>query len=150
MRVLKLLLLLFFCSCADSKRVPAQYLQPQQMQKVLMDLLIADAVNSLQITTDTGFKLQEQNKAAAEQVFKSHKISKDRFEKSYAFYLSRPDLLQPIADSMVAVANRRSTEATVAPTTSPSSMVPDSIKLRFLKTKNGHYSKDTAGQVRDR
>lgn len=148
MRSVKILLLVFFCSCADSKHVPGQYLQPVQMQQVLMDLLIADAVNSLQISKDTAFKLQEQNKAAAEQVFKSYKISREQFEKSYSYYLSRPDLLQPIADSMAAIANRRSIETplpTTVPTTNLSSR--DSLKNRF---RNGNYRPDTSGQVRNR
>lgn len=143
MRWVKFSLLLFFCSCVDSKRVPKQFLQPAQMQQVLMDLLITDAVNSLQISKDTGFKLQEQNKAAAEQVFSSHKISRAQFEKSYGYYLSRPDLLQPIADSMAAIANRRSIE-TPLPTTAPNLTQRDSIKNRF---RNGNYKQDTTRKM---
>jgi acyl-CoA hydrolase len=148
MRYVKILLLIFFGSCADSKRVPKQYLQPAQMQQVLMDLLVADAVNSLQISKDTAFKLQEQNRAAAEQVYKSYKITREQFEKSYGYYLSRPDLLQPIADSMAAIANRRSIETplpTIVPATNTSST--DSLKNRY---RYGNYRPDTSKQVRNR
>lgn len=145
MKFVRLFLFVLSCSCTDSKRVPKQYLQPAQMQQVLMDLFIADAVNSLQISNDTSFRLQEQNKAAAEQVFKSYKISRDEFEKSYGFYLSRPDLLQPIADSLAAIANRRSLE-TPLPTTAPNTSLQDSLKNRY---RYGNYRPDTTKQIRN-
>jgi Domain of unknown function (DUF4296) len=147
MKTACLFFLLILCSCNESKKVPKEFLQPVQMQNILMDLLITDAVNSLSTgNMDSSFKLPDQNKAAAEMVFRSYKITRDHFEKSYAFYLSRPDLLKPIADSMAAVANRRSLEVTT-PSVTDKPAVPDSIKKRFL---HGNNSKDSAGQVRNR
>jgi Domain of unknown function (DUF4296) len=141
-------LILIFClfSCNDSKRVPKDFLQPLQMQQILFDLFITDAYNSSVISNDASFKLQEQNKVAAEQVFKSYKITRTQFEKSYAFYLSHPDLLKPIADSMAVIATRRSEEKTL-PTIPVIATNKDSLKKNF---QNGYNRKDTSRKIRNR
>ncbi|XVJ64677.1 MAG: DUF4296 domain-containing protein [Lacibacter sp.] len=103
------LLLLF--SCSGKNKVPADLIQPRQMQQVMMDLLIVDAVNTQRSITDTSIKLKEYNVASLKQVLQNHKVSRELFFKSYDYYLNNPSILKPIADSLVAEANRRSTQA---------------------------------------
>ena len=45
-----------------------------------------------------------------EQVFQVHHITKDEFQKSYQFYISRPDILKVLLDSLSVQGSRRMTE----------------------------------------
>ena len=104
-------LLLFLFSCSGKNKVPSQLIQPRQMQQMMMDLLIVDAVNTQRSITDTTIKLKEYNVASLKRVLQNYKVSQELFYKSYDFYLNNPSILKPIADSLVAEANRRSTQA---------------------------------------
>ncbi len=44
------------------------------------------------------------------QVFQIHHISKEQFQKSYQFYISRPDILKIVFDSLSAQGSRRMQE----------------------------------------
>ena len=45
-----------------------------------------------------------------DEVFQIHHITKDEFQKSYQFYISRPDILKNVFDSLSAQGNRRMQE----------------------------------------
>lgn len=102
---------LFLFSCSGKNKVPSNLIQPRQMQKIMMDLLIVDAVNTQRSLNDTSFKLKEYNVASLLRVLENYKISRELFYKSYDYYLSNPAILKPITDSLVAEANRRSADA---------------------------------------
>lgn len=121
-----------FYSCGGNNDVPGDIIPPKKMQLVLTDILIADAVNNLRVSKDTGFKVTDHNKAAMLQIFKNHKIAKEEFQKSYEFYLSHPDLLKPIADSISATSGRMLNEFN-----------SDTTKNRI----HGNHIPDTARQV---
>jgi hypothetical protein len=140
-------IVLLFISCSGKNKVPAEYIQPKLMQQILMDLLVTDAINTQKSTTDTSFKLSENNVASFLRVLQIHKTTREQFSKSYEFYFSNPALLKPIADSLVAVANRRSIETQTIPQQASPVSTPDSIKKRFL---NGNYRPDTTRQIRNR
>ena len=107
MRILfSLMLPLIVSACINKNDVPQNIIKPQKMQKVMMDMLLADAVNSEMSSRDTNFKLTAQNKYRFEQIFKNHKISKDQFYKSYNYYLSHPDIFKPITDSIASISER--------------------------------------------
>jgi hypothetical protein len=110
---LKLILavLLFLFSCSARNKVPSDLIQPRKMQEIMMDLLIVDAVNTQRSIADTTIKLKEYNVASLKRVLQNYKVSRELFYKSYDFYLNNPSILKPIADSLVAEANRRSTQA---------------------------------------
>lgn len=107
MRILfSLMLPLIVSACINKNDVPQNIIKPQKMQKVMMDMLLADAVNSEMSSRDTNFKLTAQNKYRFEQIFKNHQISKDQFYKSYNYYLSHPDIFKPITDSIASISER--------------------------------------------
>lgn len=101
---------LFITACINKKDVPKNIIKPQKMQKVMMDMLLADAVNTEISTRDTGFKLAAQNKFKFEQVFKNYNITNDQFYKSYNYYLSHPDIFKSITDSLVTISERTRTK----------------------------------------
>ncbi|MBX9783048.1 MAG: DUF4296 domain-containing protein [Chitinophagaceae bacterium] len=133
MRNLCWLVLMVGCwSCGGSNDIPGDIIAPKKMQLVLTDILIADAVNNERVSKDTGFKVTDHNKAAMLQIFKNYKISKEEFQKSYDFYLSHPDLLKPIADSISATGTR---------------MIGELNSDTTQKKIHGNHIRDTARQM---
>ncbi len=111
MRILFFLMfVLVATACINKNSVPNNIIKQEKMQKIMMDLLLADAVNSELSSRDTNFKLTAQNKYRFEQIFKNYQISKDQFYKSYNYYLSHPDIFKPITDSIVSISERTRTK----------------------------------------
>ncbi len=115
MRILFYLILpLILSACINKNDVPQNIINPPKIQKVMMDMLLADAVNSELSSRDSSFKISAQNKYRFEQIFKNYQISKDQFYKSYNYYLSHPDIFKPITDSIASISERiRTTELRV-------------------------------------
>ena len=93
-------------SCGKKQAIPAGILKPAIMQKVMWDVLRADAFTFDFIKRDSTKKPEAENVKLQQQIFAVHKISKEDFYKSYNFYKVHPDLMQPILDSMINKATR--------------------------------------------
>ena len=98
-------------ACTDRSSIPNNIIPPDSMQKILKDIIIADAYSDQYISRDT---LQRDKRKAndelMERVFKLHKISREEFKESLSFYESRPDLNKMIFDSLAAYANQHRSE----------------------------------------
>lgn len=122
------LLLFLFCfslfagSCSDKKKIPNGVLPPEKMQVVLTDILIADALNSERIVKDSTLKWPNENASGFLKVFQLHHTTKNEFNRSYNFYLKRPDLFKVITDSVSSVINRKNLALTT---------FTDTIKNKF-------------------
>ena len=101
-----LLSLLFLFSCGNKQAIPSGILKPAVMQKVMWDVLRADAFAFDFIKRDSTKKPEVENVLLQQQVFAIHKVSKEEFYKSYNYYKVHPDLMQPLLDSMVNKATR--------------------------------------------
>lgn len=130
-----LISILFLSACINKKDVPKNIIQPEKMQKIMMEMFTADGVNNELSLRDTSFNLPDNNKSKFQQIFTNHKISKDQFYKSYNFYLGHPDLLKPITDSLAAISNKQSLKLNTDTT---------------QKLLNGNNIKDTARQAGNR
>lgn len=124
---MRLLLLLFWISlfagsCSDKKKIPNGVLPPEKMQVVLTDILIADALNSERIVKDSTLKWPNENASGFLKVFQLHHTTKNEFNRSYNFYLKRPDLFKVITDSVSSVINRKNLALTT---------FTDTIKNKF-------------------
>ena len=98
--------LLLFFSCKQKTRVPDTVLPVDKMEKVLMDMLLADEFyNQKQADSATMDSFNRTNLYKA--VFTHHKTNKDEFKKSLSFYESHPDLLKTILDSVHSKANKK-------------------------------------------
>ena len=122
-------------SCSDKNKIPEGIMKPSKMQAVLTDILIADAMNGERVIKDTSLKLPVENASYFLKVFQLHQTTRNEFNKSYSFYLKRPDLLKIITDSASAVINRKNTQLTA---------LPDTIK----KKPNGYNFKKVTGKSR--
>ncbi len=89
-----------FFSCSNNK-TPKGILKQDKMQAVLWDVLRADAFTFQFVTKDSAKKPELEAAKLRLSVFASHKISREDFDRSYAYYKSHPEILQPMLDSMI-------------------------------------------------
>lgn len=123
--------LFFFClllgSC-NNKEVDSDILPATKMQLILSDLMKADQfISDFRVPNDTIMDRDVESIKLYQRVFALHDITKVQFDRSLAYYQSRPDLLKVIMDSI-------SKPVIVAPvqTTPPvdSTLKKDSLLLR--------------------
>jgi hypothetical protein len=76
------------------------------MQKVLWDMIQADQYSGYLAKDSAHINLKLEDLRLYEQVFQLHHISREKFTRSYKYYMTRPDLTQVLLDSMVAMGNR--------------------------------------------
>lgn len=131
MRELLLLLCMFgIVACSETKKPPANVLSPEKFQKVLTDVMLADALSTERSFKDTSLKIKDANAAYFLKIFEIHGVTKNEFMRSYNFYLSRPDLLRIISDSVSAVLNRENLQLTTD-TVKPKPNGNNSKKIRI-------------------
>jgi len=111
----KLVCLLLFCfimSCANRDSIPSGIIPKNEMQKILWDMIQADQFSKQFLVRDSLKKnnLNFETMKLYNEVFQIHHITKDEFQKSYQFYISRPDILKIVFDSLSAQGNRRMQE----------------------------------------
>ncbi|HET6993983.1 MAG TPA: DUF4296 domain-containing protein [Chitinophagaceae bacterium] len=92
--------ILLIVSCRDKKTLPADILPPDKMRDVLWDMISASQyLNLYVLPKDSGDKLAATARVYG-RVLQVYKISKDQFDKSYAYYREHDVLLKPILDSL--------------------------------------------------
>lgn len=107
-----LLLVIALAACSETKKTPENVLDPEKFQKVLTDVMLADALSTERSFKDTSLKIKDVNAAYFLKIFELHGTTKNEFMRSYNFYLSRPDFLRVISDSVSAVLNRENQQLT--------------------------------------
>jgi len=106
-------LILIYCSiilvisCSDKNDIPKGILSPQKMQAVFTDILVVDVLNADRILKDSALKLPAENASYFLRIFQLHNTTRNEFNRSYNFYLKRPDLLKVITDSVSSDISRR-------------------------------------------
>jgi len=104
---------LFFliCGCVNKESIPPGIIQKDAMGKVLWDMIQADQFTKTYLAKDSAkMNVKLERIKLYQEVFNIHHISKDEFQKSYEFYMSRPDLAKTMFDSLTAFANRQRQE----------------------------------------
>ncbi|MEQ1800164.1 MAG: DUF4296 domain-containing protein, partial [Lacibacter sp.] len=99
--------IILLISCSDKNNIPEGVLSPKKMQAVLTDILVADVLNNDRILKDTSLKLPSENASYFLKIFQLHNTTRNEFNRSYNFYLKRPDLLKVITDSVSSDISRR-------------------------------------------
>lgn len=99
--------IILLISCSDKNNIPEGVLSPKKMQAVLTDILVTDVLNSERILKDSALKLPAENASYFLKIFQLHNTTRNEFNRSYNFYLKRPDLLKVITDSVSSDISRR-------------------------------------------
>jgi hypothetical protein len=117
-----------FLSCKGKDHVPADVLPKDKMEAVLWDIMRADQfLTDFVLNKDTSLNKETESTKFYQQVFTIHKISKEDFQRSFAFYRSHPTMLKDLMDSVGhRPVNPRNPEDP-PPTTSPR----DTIRKKF-------------------
>ncbi len=109
--ILYLFLMISMLACTNYNAIPKDIIAKDKMETILWQLIQIDQyTNSLVIKDST------QNKALArmeryQKVFDLNKISEPEFKKSYKFYLSHPDIIKVVFDTITARGSRSRGEA---------------------------------------
>ncbi len=108
-------LLFAFASCSQ-RPVPAGIIAPDQMKKVVYDILKADEYVNNFVSKDTAVNVKMKRSIVYEQVFTLHNTNRKEFYTSYKYYQEHPDIQKTLFDSLLATANRdRSAPSHVLP-----------------------------------
>lgn len=90
----------FLFACSDKNKLPKGVMPVNQMKEVMWDMIRAgEFLNGVAFVKDSS------NRAAVSQqwfnkIYEIHKISKEQFDKSYAFYNEHPLLMKEVLDSL--------------------------------------------------
>ena len=104
------------------------------MQAVLWDVIQVDAVAEYYAASDSTFTRLSKHVDYYQKVFTIHKISKEDFKRSLAYYESHPSSLKPILDSLQSFGQRLQNADTVKQSTPPV-LVDSNFKKRLLPIK---------------
>lgn len=88
-----------FFSCARKEKKD-NILPENKMREVMWDMIRADQYVSDFVLKDSSKKKDLESVKLYEEIFHLHKITRDQFKSSLAYYSSRPDLFRPIIDSL--------------------------------------------------
>lgn len=123
-------LLFIFTSCSNRYDVPSSILQKQEMGDILWDMVQAQNLALQLRMKDSTVDVSGTALELTNEVYRLHKISKAEFDKSYGWYMSRPDLLRVVIDSVYV---QRTRENTGRIQMRYDKRKQDSIRAKFLK-----------------
>lgn len=106
------LALMLLAACSNKNKIPSGIMGREEMESVMWDMILADRYAAISFPNDSikKYHIKDETLKTYDQVFQIHQISKDEFLKSYKFYLSRPDILKTVFDSIATKADRRKRE----------------------------------------
>jgi hypothetical protein len=110
--------------CSDKNSVPSGILAREDMQNILWDMVQADQYSAYLAKDSARVNLKLENMRLYDQVFQLHHISREKFTKSYKYYMAHPELTQTLMDSLLAMGNRIRTENYNRPIFHPVSTPP--------------------------
>ncbi|MEY4111185.1 MAG: hypothetical protein RLZZ46_1541 [Bacteroidota bacterium] len=87
-----------FFSCANT--IPGKVLEPEKMQDVLSDMLLAEGFTENFLILDSSKTREEWFSQEYSRVMAIHKISQEDFRNSLNFYKKHPDVFKIIVDTV--------------------------------------------------
>ena len=115
---------LAFIACSDKNSIPSGVLPKDKMEGVLWDMILADQYAAYLAKDSAHLDLKQEHLRLYEQVFRLHDITRDKFRKSYQFYIGHPEIAQNLFDSVVNRGNRLRTESYAHPPLRPATTTP--------------------------
>ena len=87
-------------SCSGKNKVPAEIIQPKEMQNILWDVIRAQALSGEMARKDSTINEVTETRMLTQKIFEIHNITSPAFEQSYSWYTSHPEMMHIIFDSM--------------------------------------------------
>ena len=98
--IVAIAIILSLLSCSKSK-IPSDIIPPEKMQAVLWDYIQADVYANEYLKKDSSKNIEIENARLQIQIFQLHKVSKEKFYKSYKYYLNNELLMKGMMDTMM-------------------------------------------------
>ena len=93
--------LFLIVACSNRDAQPKDILSKKQMQEVLWDMTRAgEFLNGFVIHKDSSIDKTGVSNVWYDKIFQLHKITREKFYRSYAYYEKKPVLLKEILDSL--------------------------------------------------
>jgi hypothetical protein len=94
--------MMLFAGCVNKNNPPGNIIQRDSMETVMWDMIRADQYAKLYLAKDSCIDLRSETIKLYEEVLQIHHITKDKFDKSYQYYLTHQDLNKILFDSLYA------------------------------------------------
>ena len=107
--LITLSLFILLLSCGRRNAVPKEYIQPDEMGKILWDMSLAEDLVENMNRRDTANK-KTKILVEYQKVFGLHKITEKQFRDSYDYYTTHPAIFNLMLDSVHARSERRRAE----------------------------------------
>lgn len=129
-----LFLSLLVLSCTSRYKVPEDIIQQQKMADIMWDVVTAQTLATELNIKDSSVSVAATAVRLTSEVYRIHGINKAEYDKSYAWYLNRPDLFRVVFDSLYTQQQRNN-----VPTLQKryDRMKQDSLRSKFLKNAKG-------------
>lgn len=114
---------LVFLGCS-SRPVPKGVMSPDEMKKVIYDLMQVDEYLANHLRPDSTVDVKQKRSIFYEQVFKMHNTSRKEFYTSFRYYQRHPDVQKILFDSLSQEANRKKNEIATKPPVLPFNVKP--------------------------
>jgi Domain of unknown function (DUF4296) len=134
-------IIIILAGCSSGERIPDDVLPPHRMEAVLWDMMRADQfLADYVFSRDTTKDKDKESIRIYSQVFRLHRIDKEEFSRSFAYYRSHPGQLQPLMDSI--------SKMSVAAPTAP--VLPDTTRKTVLPADTTRQAGSDTPQVKPR
>jgi hypothetical protein len=101
-------LLVSVLGCTRKDGLPKEIMPRDQMESILWDMVQADEYSIQYLAKDSATKnVKKETVQLYGEVFRIHHVSKDEFQKSFDYYLGRPDLTKKMLDTLSERARRQ-------------------------------------------
>jgi hypothetical protein len=102
------LLLVLIGGCRHADGIPSNIMSKDKMENILWDLILADQFSTQFLIKDSSrINVKLETIKLYSEVFKIHDVTKDEFQRSYQYYLTRPDLTKKMLDTLSERARRQ-------------------------------------------
>ncbi len=90
-----------FAACGSKDQAPDGILPKREMQAVMWDMVrMGEFLNGFVLYKDSSIDKTAVSEKWYNKVYETHKINKEQFDRSYAYYEKHPMLLKEILDSL--------------------------------------------------
>jgi|SRR6218665_667958 len=125
-------------ACSDKNKMPSDVLPQPKMQAVMWDLMRgADFLNNYVFFKGEPVDQTVESEKWNKKIFQMHKITKQQFDKSYAYYQQHPMLMKTMMDSIA----RIKVEQPVKPSGADSTAKSDSAAKKLRMDTSGFRNK---------
>lgn len=97
-----ILLLIFLVLSGCDEQRPSDILTEPKMRNVLYDLLRADELGAQYLQRDSSWAAMEKRAPLYQQVFQTHQVTKEQFQKTLVYYEAHPDEMKKMIETLSA------------------------------------------------